>query len=272
MLGSLFAGFGYPRKKHGSGLKALLRSQNQLQDLMSQQAKRGLANNLYQANANATTAYDWDDNPFDTTPTHFRIYRTSGSTAVTTTATTSSVSNNLYFFASNQVTSTPAIPNPYAKRDEDRYMTLRMDDSGKYVYNGGGPIKVNMGYDFKLHLPDGSILELEKDGSYKLNDANAKIKYKACPLREFNPFVDASDKLEAFIKYCGTLGVNKKEMLHLPINLFIAWLIVEAAKMDKEPEPELEIKLLEDLRTKTPKEQLTFDFDPAVEVEYAQAA
>jgi len=133
-------------------------------------------------------------------------------------------------------------------------LTIEDDGSGKYHVQDDHP--------FKLALPDGALLDVNADGSYKLIDKDAKITYKACRVREFNTYLNASDKLEDFIKYCGTLGIKKREMLDLPINLFIAWLIIQSAKADQEPEPIEEIKLLEDLR-RSDKNQLSFNFELA---------
>lgn len=74
-----------------------------------------------------------------------------------------------------------------------------------------------------------------------------EITYKAPP-REFNAFLNASDQLEAFIKYVGTLGVRQSEVLGLPLDLFVKWLILEAAKKDNEPEPEGVVIVIEQPR------------------------
>lgn len=75
------------------------------------------------------------------------------------------------------------------------------------------------------------------------------IMYPPNPMRDFNPFLKASDKLEDFIRFCGRQGVRREEMLRLPVGLFVSWLIVESAKADGEPEPA--VPLLPDLRRHT---------------------
>lgn len=90
-----------------------------------------------------------------------------------------------------------------------------------------------------IKLPDGSRIELRKDGSFELFDADAKVTYRANRVRNYNTFLNASDKLEAFIRFCGTVGVRQDEVLRLPIELFIAWLVIEAARQDGEAEPDL---------------------------------
>lgn len=100
-----------------------------------------------------------------------------------------------------------------------------------------GDCYVGDGEPCTIHLPDGGILEVDADGSYRINDADAKVIYRANRVRDFNSFVNASDKLEDFIRFCGKHGVTQSEMIDIPIKHFIAWLIIEAAKADGEQEP-----------------------------------
>lgn len=151
-------------------------------------------------------------------------------TTVTTTPVGNSIMNALY--SSQGTTMWPG--DAALVRD-----TLRL--MGECEIEDGAPCKIK--------LPDGGMLEVDADGSYRLNDNNAKVTYRANRHRDFNPFVNASDKLEAFIQYCGGQGVRQGEMLDLPIKLFIGWLILQAAVADGEnPEPD---NLLEDLRDRT---------------------
>lgn len=100
----------------------------------------------------------------------------------------------------------------------------------------------------RVRLPDGAVINIKPDGSYEINDSKATVVYRANRVREFNRYLNASDLLEAFIRFCGKEArVRRHEMLNLPIKLFIAWLVLEAAKADKEPEPD-DIKLIPDLR------------------------
>lgn len=107
-----------------------------------------------------------------------------------------------------------------------------------YFDDDGGRYKLHLGHDYVLELPDGAYLKVSADGSYNFISDDAKVRYKAAP-RDFNPFLNASDKIEDFIKFCGQHGVRKDEMLQLPLKLFIAWLVIEAAKADQEPPPDL---------------------------------
>jgi hypothetical protein len=62
--------------------------------------------------------------------------------------------------------------------------------------------------------------------------------------REFNRFLNASDMLVKFIEFLGTQQVKQHEALQIPIDLFIAWLVVEAAKADgEEPDQKEQAKL-----------------------------
>lgn len=56
--------------------------------------------------------------------------------------------------------------------------------------------------------------------------------------KAFNPYVNASDRLEEFIAYLGTEGVRSSEVMGMPLELFIKWLVIEACKADDEPVPE----------------------------------
>ena len=109
-----------------------------------------------------------------------------------------------------------------------------------------GVIKITDGMAANVKLPDGTVVEVHADGSFEIVDRDAKVTYRANRMREFNRFLNASDQIEGFIKYCGELLISKDDMLNLPLNTFIAWLIVEAAKADAEPEPD--VPLLADLR------------------------
>lgn len=88
----------------------------------------------------------------------------------------------------------------------------------------------------EYELPDGSTLVIDSTGNYKVLDENAKVVYRACRVREFNPYINASDLLEAFIKEVGKIdGVDQSEILRLPIEAFINWIILQAAKRDGDP-------------------------------------
>lgn len=89
----------------------------------------------------------------------------------------------------------------------------------------------------EYELPDGAKLVVDHQGNYRIEDARAKVTYRANHVREFNPYVNASDLMEAFIRDMRTFGVRQAELLDLPVQLFINWLILNAARQDGEPAP-----------------------------------
>jgi hypothetical protein len=147
---------------------------------------------------------------------------------------------NIQFYSSSTSSiNTPSITNPYVN---------------SYYYNNNGtitsspnqlPIAIQQG-PFELKLPDGSVLKIDSSGNYKIEDKNAKITYRANNIREFNRFLNASDLIESFIKDLGVVGVKQDQVLNIPIELFINWLIIKSAEQDGENPPDvpkLEIKL-----------------------------
>jgi hypothetical protein len=55
------------------------------------------------------------------------------------------------------------------------------------------------------------------------------------PPAAFNPYVNASDLMAKFVEYCGSRGLKQHEVLGVPVQAFIHWLIHEAAKHDGQP-------------------------------------
>lgn len=107
--------------------------------------------------------------------------------------------------------------------------------------------QIKDGTEKKIILPDGTVVEVESNGSYRIIDRDAKVIYRANKVRDFNRFLNVSDRLEEFIAFCGDQMVRKDEFLELPLNLFIKWLVIEAAKADQ-VDPPADVKLLPDLR------------------------
>lgn len=89
----------------------------------------------------------------------------------------------------------------------------------------------------RLRLPDGAALIVDELGNYRIEDQDAKVKYKANRIREFSPQLNASDMVAKFVEYVGSLGVRQSEVLNLPLELFINWLIITAAERDNDPVP-----------------------------------
>jgi hypothetical protein len=90
----------------------------------------------------------------------------------------------------------------------------------------------------QMEMPDGSKIIIDDLGNYRIEDKEAKVTYKANRVREFSPHLNASDMVAKFVEYVGRLGLKQREMLNLPIQLFINWLVIEAAERDSDPIPE----------------------------------
>lgn len=109
-------------------------------------------------------------------------------------------------------------------------------NNGRYLDEKDGKLVVPKGS--KLQLPDGTVLNCDDLGNVQIDDSAAKVVYAANRMREFNPFVNASDLLASFIRDVGSLGITREELGKLPIPLFINWLVVKAAEQDNDPIPE----------------------------------
>lgn len=108
--------------------------------------------------------------------------------------------------------------------------------SGERLDLKDGQLVVPKGRD--LLLPDGTVLHIDDLGNVRIDDANAKVIYQASRMREFNPYVNASDLLASFIRFAGSLGLGRMDIGELPVALFINWLVIEAAKQDGDPIPD----------------------------------
>lgn len=65
---------------------------------------------------------------------------------------------------------------------------------------------------------------------------------RLAPPREFNRFINASDLMEEFIRYAGEHGARQGDVLTLPIELFVKWLVINACEADGE-EPNVTLEL-----------------------------
>lgn len=100
--------------------------------------------------------------------------------------------------------------------------------------------KVGAHESFRLALPDGSVFHYDR-GKYRIEDKDAKITYAANRSRDFNRFVNASDLVAEFIEFAAKTAGGPDEppdLLKLPIDLFIAFLIVRASEQDQEVPPD----------------------------------
>lgn len=107
---------------------------------------------------------------------------------------------------------------------------------GRWLDEQDGKLVAPKGRDIKL--PDGTIVKVDDLGNFKIEDKDAKVVYQAQRMREFNPFVNASDLLSSFIRDVGALGITREELSKLPIPLFINWLVIKAAERDHDPIPD----------------------------------
>ena len=94
---------------------------------------------------------------------------------------------------------------------------------------------------YVIMMPDGTLLTVAPDGSFRLDDSNAKVIYRSRRVREWNPFMHVSDMMEQFIEDAGKYGVRQSEFLDMPIEVFINWLIFKAAEADGETPPVADI-------------------------------
>lgn len=62
------------------------------------------------------------------------------------------------------------------------------------------------------------------------------------PPRAFNRYINASDLLEEFIRWLGTQRVRQRQVLELPLDLFVKWLVIRACEEDQE-EPNVTLEL-----------------------------
>lgn len=143
-----------------------------------------------------------------------------------TTTTTSTASTSTSWYNTSGTTSGIAIGDVI--KAPDQYLE--------------GDIKVKP--DSILELPDGSVIKVDGHGNFTISDKDAVVTYKGNNTREFNRHINASDLLEAFIGDLGKLGVKQDEVLNVPIEMFINWLIFKAAEEDGDDAP-TDVPLLE---------------------------
>jgi hypothetical protein len=171
----------------------------------------------------------WTNNTVSTTSTTPTLFKIAQATSGTGSIYANSTSNNITTWISTPV----SVPLPY--NEATIAASLRK-------------LTVQEGQEITIKLPDGTLIDVEANGSFKIHDNDAKIIYKANRIREFNKYLNCSDLIADFVQFCGQQGVNQQEMLDMPVSLLIAWLVIEAAKADDMPEP-TDIKLLPYIKT-----------------------
>lgn len=121
----------------------------------------------------------------------------------------------------------------------------RYSDVAEWVAEHHRRLNINEGQEATITLPNNVIIEVAKDGNYTIND-DGVVKYKGCKIREFNRYVGASDLLEEFIRFMGSkFNVRQGDILSIPIELFINWLIIRACEEDGDDIP-FDVKRIED--------------------------
>lgn len=106
---------------------------------------------------------------------------------------------------------------------------------GSVASIGSGKLKLSGG---TYELEDGTKLIVDDKGNFKIEDKNAKITYKSNNVREFNKFINSSDLLADFIADMGKMGADADQVLDIPIQYFIRWLIFKSAEQDGEQSDE----------------------------------
>jgi len=92
---------------------------------------------------------------------------------------------------------------------------------------------VDIDFATKLKMKDGSIIRVDTKGNFQVDDKNAKVIYKGNNIREFNRYINASDIIEEFIRFLGQeFHVNQEQILQVPLELLINFLILRASEED----------------------------------------
>jgi len=164
----------------------------------------------------------------------------------TSSTNTTSLTDNIITSDSSSV-----MYDSISRNDVPVRFTSRISIDSTHLVAALSNLKIENGNEVTIELPDGATLEVKANGSYEVKDDNAKTIYKANRMREFNRFINASDLLQEFISFLGTLGVKQGQVFDIPIELFINWLVFKAAVQDEEippkdlTPPEIHPKLLQ---------------------------
>lgn len=101
-----------------------------------------------------------------------------------------------------------------------------------------GALRLPQGWRGEIALEDGARLIVE-DSKYRIEDKDAKVTYRANRVRQFNRYLNAGDLLQDFIADLGKAGARQSEILSVPIELFINWIILKAAEQDQDKPAEM---------------------------------
>jgi hypothetical protein len=91
----------------------------------------------------------------------------------------------------------------------------------------------------EIKLKDGTVIKIDEQGNFVIVDKDAKVTYQAHRNRDFNPYVNAGDLMGRFIDYVrqSVPGVKRSDIPEIPIQVFVNWLILEAASQDGDAVP-----------------------------------
>jgi len=146
----------------------------------------------------------------------------------TSTASTASIGNYVHWYTGSSAPLTST-----ASTYHDDTNTIEVIERHNIRFPSGVAFKKINSLEGEVEFPDGSILKINKDGSFKIDDKDSKVIYKANNIREFNRYINASDLLEEFIRFLGEeFNIRQNQIMDVPINVFIEWLIVQAAIKD----------------------------------------
>ena len=96
-----------------------------------------------------------------------------------------------------------------------------------------GHLEIKPGRPFLIKLPDGGLVKVHASGAFQVERPDrTKPVYGPPLIRGFNRFIHASDLLGEFVEDLGRLGVPQDALLQLPVEVFINWLVYEAARED----------------------------------------
>jgi hypothetical protein len=159
---------------------------------------------------------------------------------MTTPSGTIAIANNAgnYYISNGSSTSTTSSTSTWATTSSTSGLTITGNTNGVVVVNNAISGDIDVSPNSRLKLPDGHVIVVDDVGNFEILDDDAQVTYQGNNVLEFNKYINASDLLEAFIKDLGGLGVKQGEVLDVPINLFINWLILNAADQDGDDTPD----------------------------------
>jgi len=122
--------------------------------------------------------------------------------------------------------------------DQIKNLCLSFAADGNLILDCSDKPLLKDGNEITIEMPDGTLIQMQKNGNFTVDDKDSKVVYKGNRIREFNRFINASDLLQEFICFLGKQGLRQSEVLSVPIELFVSWLVPQAAEADGEENPE----------------------------------